>query len=121
MCHALDTASKEAPLTDEDILNIAKVIGEVVGCESYELVNGPDVQCEIRADLLAARRAYAKGPDAEPEEWCRSGGPLGLRCFPRDRGIFPRYDVRPEMGPEAIDADDEGTYATKWTMIPEAR
>ena len=50
-----------------------------------------------------------KDPDTEPELWLRGGGPLGLRCFPRDRGIFPRYDdERPELDPETVDPDVEG-------------
>ena len=35
-------------------------------------------------------------------------------CFPRDRGIFPRYDdERPELDPETIDPDVKGDVCDK--------
>ena len=50
-------------------------------------------------------------PDTEPELWLRGGGPLGLRCFPRDRGIFPRYDdERPER---PLTRTWKATFATR--------
>ena len=51
---AIDAAGKDAPLTDDELLTIAKVIGDVVGCESYDLVRGPDVQCEIQMSIWDA-------------------------------------------------------------------
>ena len=73
---AIEVASKEQPLSDDEVLRVAKVIGDVVGRESYEVVKGGAVQCEIRCELLSAWRRFAKHPDKELELWLREGGLL---------------------------------------------
>ena len=42
------------------------------------------------------------------ESWCEAGGPLGIRRFPKDLGIFPAYTDECPDNPEHLESFQDG-------------
>ena len=79
------TTATVCPVRPEDLAEAQAAVASVIGCN--DRCRSVGCRTELNDNLLESCRRFCRDPDDQPEVWCRTGGPLGLRLAPEDRGF----------------------------------
>ena len=88
------------PVRPEDLAEAQAAVASVIGC--HDRYRSAGCRTELNDNILESWRRFCRDPDDQPEVWCRTGGPLGLRLAPEDRGVFPLYTDEEAQDPEDL-------------------